>query len=261
MPSSRPLDGRTILLTRPEEESAALAARLRSLGARVEIEPVLAFESLASTGEALAAARNVASYEVLMFTSANGVRFFLEALGLAGRVPADVTGKIGAVGPGTAKALGEAGLAVGVVAADSRAEGLVEALGAEVSPGARVLWARAESARDVLPRKLREAGATIDEVRLYRTVASPLAARAAAALARAEVDAVVFASPSALRHLLDGAGAGRRATEEGLRRVRRVAIGSVTAAALLSAGFPPAAVASSPTDEGLESAILRSFAD
>ncbi len=250
-----------MLLTRTEAESRALAARLASLGARVAVEPVLAFESLAGSAPARAAAERAGLYDVLVFTSPNGVRFFAEALRLAGRGPKDVLGRVAAVGPGTAKALEEAGLTVHLVAEDSRAEGLAEALGADVRPGMRVLWARPESAREVLGEALRAAGAEVDEVALYRTVGSSRASAAASGIANGEYDAVVFASPSALRLLLDAAGEGRAAAEEGLARAKRVAIGEVTASALARAGFPAAAVADAPTDDGLEGALLRALAD
>ena len=104
-----------------------------------------------------------------------------------------MTGRVAAVGPGTARALRESGFPVHAVARASRAEGLAETLGGEVRAGSRVLWARAEVAGDVLPAALRTSGATVDEVPLYRTVASPRAAAAAAGLARGDNDAVVFA--------------------------------------------------------------------
>ena len=261
MARRRPLEGRTILLTRPEAESRSLAGRLASLGARVAIEPVLAFESLAGSASARTAAERAGLYDVLVFTSPNGVRFFAEALRLAGRGPGDVHGQVAAVGPGTARALEDAGLPVHLVAEDSRAEGLAEALDADVRPGKRVLWARPESAREVLGEALRAAGAEVDEVRLYRTVGSPGAAAAASGLAKREYDAVVFASPSALRLLLDAAGEARAAAEAGLACAKRVAIGEVTANALERAGFPAAAVADTPTDDGLEDAILRALRD
>ncbi len=261
MAAALPLEGRTILLTRSEPESRSLAERLAALGARPVIEPVLAFESRAGSDEARAAVASPGRYDLLVFTSSNGVRFFVEALRSAGRGPGDVRGRIAAVGPGTARSLEAAGFPVHVVADDSRAEGLAAALATELRPGVRVLWARPESARTLLGDALRAAGASVDEARLYRTVASPHAVSAATRLARAEFDAIVFASPSALRLLLEAAGESRAEAEAGLRRARRVAIGEVTADALSSAGFPPQAVADTPTDDGLEAALLRALED
>jgi uroporphyrinogen-III synthase len=261
MPGGTPLAGRTVLITRPEGEARGLAARLAELGARVVHEPVVAFEALLEGGEARSAAEGVEAYDLLVFTSANGARFFAEALRLAGRAPGEVRGRVAAVGPGTARALQEAGFAVTIVAADSRAEGLAAALVGEVRPGTRVLWARPESAREVLPDALRAAGAVTDQVALYRTVVAPGAAMAAARLAAGEVDAVVLASPSAVRFLIDAARERGGRGEEGLRRARRVAIGEVTAGALEAAGFPASAVALAPTDDGLVDALLDALGD
>ncbi len=261
MPDPRPLDGRTILLTRPEADSRRLAERLQSLGARVVSEPVIAFESLAGSAEARSAALGLERYDLLVFTSGNGVRFFSEALELAERSPAGVRGRVAAVGAGTASALEAAGFPVDVVAEDSRAEGLAAALLPELRPGMRVLWIRPESAREILAEALRESGAEVDELRLYRTVAAPRAAAAARALAGGELDAVVFASPSAVRLLLEASGETREAAEAGLRRAKRVAIGEVTAAALARAGFPSRHVADTASDDGLVAALLRALSD
>jgi uroporphyrinogen-III synthase len=261
MSGARPLEGRTVLITRPEGEARGLTARLAELGARVVHEPVVAFEALLDGAEVLSAAEGVDRYDLLVFTSANGARFFAEALRRAGRAPGEVRGRVAAVGPGTARALLEAGFAVRIVATDSRAEGLSAALAGEVRPGTRVLWARPESAREVLPEALRAAGAVTDQVALYRTVAASRAATAAARLAAGEVDAVVFASPSAVRFLLDAVRGGGPRGEAGLRRARRVAIGEVTAGALEAAGFPASAVALAPTDDGLAGALLEALGD
>ncbi|MBZ5639424.1 MAG: uroporphyrinogen-III synthase [Acidobacteriia bacterium] len=261
MSRERPLEGRTVLLTRPESEGRELAARLANLGARVVTEPVVAFESLAEAPEARSAAERVDRYDLLVFTSANGVRFFAEALRRVGKEPGDVRVRVAAVGPGTAKALRESGFVVQRVAAESRADGLAAELRGEVRPGTRVLWARAESVRRVLPEALAAAGAEVDEVAVYRTLASARAPAAAARLATGDLDAVVFASPSAVRLLLEAVPGSSAAAAGGLRRARRVAIGEVTAAALDRAGYPASSVAGAPTDDELESALLRSFRD
>src|SRR2546430_1850247 len=86
------------------------------------------------------------------------------------------------------------------------AEELATALAAVIAPSARILLARAAGARDILPERLRAAGARVDVLETYRAVPPPdLRPRLAAGLA--EVDMVTFTSASTVRHFvgaLDG---------------------------------------------------------
>ena len=118
------------------------------------------------------------AYGLVCVTSPNAPRLLLERCGGDARALAGVT--VAAIGPGTAAALREVGIVADVVAERFVAEGLLEALPADLR-GARALVARAEEARDTLPEGLRAAGAEVDVVPLYRT----LAARAAASRAHA----------------------------------------------------------------------------
>ena len=167
----RPLVGRTIAVTRARAQASALAARLRELGATVVEAPAIRVEPLDAD------VPDVSAYDLLCVTSPNGahelMRRVRDARALAGP-------RIAVIGPGTARALREHGIEPDVVPSRSVAEGLVAAL-AE-TPVRRALIARAEEARDVLPDALRDRGAEVDVLALYRTVAEPLdeGARAAA---------------------------------------------------------------------------------
>ena len=113
-----------------------------------------------------------------MATSPNGVRELFARLRDSGRDARGLAGlRVAAIGPGTARAFAEHGVAADVVPERSVAEGMVEAL-AEL-PVERALIARGSGGRDVLPDALRERGAHVDVLALYETVPEPLDARRA----------------------------------------------------------------------------------
>jgi uroporphyrinogen III methyltransferase/synthase len=232
---ARPLHGRTVAVTRARAQASALAARLRELGARVVEAPAIRVRPLE------VALPHPRGYDLLCVTSPNGVEQLFARLRDA-RELAGVT--VAAIGPGTARALRERGVAADVVPDRAVAEGLVEAL-AEVPLG-RVLIVRAAEGRDVLPDALRARGAQVDVVALYETVAEPLddAVREAARAA----DYALFASASAVRFLAAAGGA--------LDGPRAVSIGPATSAELRAHGVEPALEADPHTPEGLLQALL-----
>ena len=89
--------------------------------------------------------------------------------------------KIAAIGPATRKAIEQHGLRVAVTPKEYVAESVVAALQRRVK-GKRVLLVRAKVARDVIPRELRKAGAEVDVVEAYETVAPKLSAKRLRAL-------------------------------------------------------------------------------
>jgi len=237
---SGPLAGRSVVVTRARAQASALAGRLRALGARVVEAPAIRIEPLEARLPPLD------GFDLLCVTSPNGARWLLElardARALAG--PA-----IAAIGPGTAEALRAGGIEPDVVPPRAVAESLVEALAGRTIT--RALIARAEVARDVLPDALRERGAEVEILALYRTVPERLddAARAAAHGA----DYVTFTSASSVRYYVDAAGAPGDGQ-------RIVSIGPVTSDALREHGLEPHVEAQEHTPDGLLSALLGDVA-
>jgi uroporphyrinogen III methyltransferase/synthase len=224
-----------VVVTRARAQASGLAARLRALGASVVEAPAIRIEPIAAD------VPDVAAYDLLCLTSPNGVHRLLEEVRDA-RALAGPT--IAAIGPGTAGALREHGIEADIVPERSVAESLVEALAAvDVR---RALVARAEEARDVLPGALRDRGAEVDVLALYRTVAEPLddAGRAAALGA----DYATFTSASSVRFFHEAAGT--------LDGPRLVSIGPVTSAALRERGYEPVVEAGDHTPDGLVAALV-----
>jgi uroporphyrinogen III methyltransferase/synthase len=162
---TRPLFGRTIVVTRAREQASALSARLEELGAEVLELPAIEITPVEFTVPDLSA------YEWLVFTSANGVRAFfddgLAPAGLDARALAGV--RLAVIGPGTDRALGGRGLRADLVPERFVAESLLEAFPAPSAAEARVLLARADVARDILPDGLTERGYAVDVLPVYRT--------------------------------------------------------------------------------------------
>jgi len=172
------------------------------------------------------------------------VRLYFAALPGDARALADT--RVAAIGPGTAAALREHGVEADVVPERFVAEGLLEALEAEPLDGRRVVVARADEARDVLPDGLRERGAAVEVVALYETVAEPLDATQKAALKEATY--VTFTSSSTVRFFLSGGGF----VPDG---ARIVSIGPVTSETLREHGLEPDVEAERHDVDGLIAAL------
>ena len=228
----RPLSGKSVVVTRARAQASSLAGRLRELGAEVVEAPAIRIEPLP------AELPDPQAFDLVCVTSPNGAELLLDRVRDA-RALAGPT--IAAIGPGTARALRAGGIEADVVPDRAVAEGLVEALREHTVR--RALIVRAEEARDVLPDSLRERGAEVEIVALYRTVAEPLDD------VPLDADFITFASASAVKHFLRAAG--------GPPRARIVSIGPATSAELRAHGLEPDIEASTHTPDGLVQAVLE----
>ena len=235
---SRPLHGRRIVVTRARAQASGLVARLRDLGAEVDECAVIRTEPVA--GPPI----DAAGYGLVCVTSPHAPRLLIERCGGDARAFAGAT--VAAIGQGTAAALREVGLVADVVAERSFAEGLLEALPDDLA-GVRALVARAEEAPDTLPEGLRAAGAYVDVVPLYRT----LAARPRHPERLLAADAVAFTSSSTVTRFAE-ALAGHD-----LARVRGVSIGPVTSSTARERGVGLIAEALEHDLDGLVAALLQ----
>ena len=245
----RPLHGRVVVVTRARAQSSGFARTLRSLGAAVVELPAIAVEPLIDSGEVEAALRDLEGFDLLCMTSPNAVEMLFRAIdrrGLDARALAGL--RIAAIGPGTAAALRDHRIEPDLVPERSVSEGLAELLEGETVEGMRVLVARAEQARDVLPDALRGRGAEVEVVALYRTVRDTPGGDSIRQAA--EADWITFTSASTVNNLLlsmpDGLPPG----------ARLVSIGPVTSEAIRDAGLEVAAEASRHDLDGLLEALL-----
>jgi len=198
----RPLFGSTIVVTRAREQASDLRTQLEALGAEVVELPAITIEPVDFT------LPDLATYEWIVFTSVNGVRAWFERgfgpAGLDARAFAGV--RIAAIGPGTAGALGERGIRVDLLPERFVAESLLDAFPDPSANDARVLLARAERARDVLPEGLAGRGYTVDVLPVYRTVTASPDAQTLARVRVGDVSAITFTSSSTVRNFVDLVG-------------------------------------------------------
>ena len=266
MAHGRPLEGRTVVVTRPREQAAALVEPLEHLGAEVLLAPTIRIVPRTLDDEIVRVVVNdLADYRLIIFTSANGVEVFLgylTELGLPLAALADAG--VAAVGPKTASALEVRGVLCDVVADDFVAEGLLDTLKRrKVAPaGIRVLIPSARLARTVIPDALRAGGAVVDVLPVYDTLPAKRLEVPAERIERA--DFITFTSGSTARQfagLMEAAGtrggpggAGRPLAER-LSGAALCSIGHVTSDTLRELGLPVAVEASEHTAAGLVAAI------
>lgn len=255
--ATHPLFGRTVLVTRARSQASQLTARLEALGARVIEAPTIAITAPSDGYAAIdTAIEQLHSYQWLIFTSANGVTEFFARLNVAGKdTRALGYARVAAIGSATAARLREHGIVADVVPAEFRAEGVVAALKGQLPPHAKVLLARAEEAREVLPDALREMGADVTIAPVYKTITGEVDAESLREqLAGGEIDMVTFTSSSTVKNLVNILG-----SIAPLAGVKTAAIGPVTAETATKLGITPDIVAAEYTIDGLVEAIKADF--
>lgn len=204
---SKPFFGKRIIVTRSRDQASVFAERLIDLGATVIEFPTIDVVPPTSWDGLDNAIENIESYDWLIFTSANAVKFFfdrLKALGKDVRALKDVS--ICSVGPKTAEALGDYGLKADLIPSEFKAEGVVSALGQDVR-GKRFLIPRAKVAREVIPDRLRELGAEVTVAVAYENV-RPVSdvERLRRLFEEKKVSAVTFTSSSTVNNFVEMLG-------------------------------------------------------
>jgi uroporphyrinogen III methyltransferase/synthase len=251
-------------VTRAPEQAQELVRELERVGAEVIILPTVSFAPPADWKPLDSAIGALAGFDWILLTSQNAVRYFAQRCHELKLDPKSLQRPrplVAAVGAATAKAATEAGFRVDYTAAKQTGESLVEELVVELwgSIGDRsVLLPRSDRADERLPRALQEAGARVTEVVAYRTAApESLDAGIVDRVRRAEVDAIVFASPSAYDNLADVVGAESLA--ELSARMEFAAIGPTTARALREGGARVAIESNEPSAAGLADSIAKYY--
>lgn len=258
MKNAPPLSGRRIAVTRAREQSSELAGKLAALGATVIQLPLIAVvkefdrQTLADVFE------GIGGYDWVVFTSANGVRFFFEefhrafddirALGLL---------RFACVGETTAQEVAAQHIRVECQPGMATAEALAEALIATGSlDSAKLLVVTGSLNRDTLVKQLEEARAIVDQLPLYRTEKTDLSAEPAAEDFRSHgADAILFASSSAVSSFVEQAAALKLA--QAAQRPLAGSIGPQTSETMKRVGMPVDFEAKTPGLDALVEALLR----
>ena len=199
------LSGKRILITRAREQSEDFATQLEKLRAEVIAFPTIEIVPPLRWGEVDRAIDQLKSYDWIIFTSANGVSFFWQRVKEKGkglRLPSAL--KVCAIGPATANRLRKLRVSVHYIPKEFIAESILEGFEKTIVKGKRILLARAKKARDVLPKGLRELGAEVDVVAVYRTVRPRGGSkRLKRLLTEGEIDVIAFTSSSTVNHFAE----------------------------------------------------------
>jgi uroporphyrinogen III methyltransferase / synthase len=245
----RPLFGRTVVVTRAREQASELRSRLTQLGGCVIELPAIRIDPLPVVLPPLD------GVDWLVLTSANGVAALFErGITPAGRDARVLAGvRVAAIGPGTAAALARYGVRADLVPDRYVAEALLAAFPAPNGADRRVLVARAEQARDLLPDGLRQLGYDVDVLPLYRTRAAEPDPAILDQVRRGQVDAITFTSSSTVRNFVELVGPLDP-------QPRVVSIGPITSTTARELGLRVDAEATTHTIDGLVTALLDTLA-
>ena len=242
-----PLSGKCLVVTRAAKQASGIASRLTALGAEVIETPMIETRDVVLSGW-----ENLANFDLLAFTSVNGVESFFKQLLASGNDIRILAGKkIASVGKITEKKLLEYGIRCDYVPEDHTGEGLgkllrsvVDANGVILSEGrspeskdlleeSRVLLLQGNLADDTLPKLLPQSSRWV----VYETLpVADLPEWKREAVAGA--DAVVFASTSAVENFCSVILSGVRSTEsKDLAPCLAFCIGRMTEEAARKHGF------------------------
>jgi uroporphyrinogen III methyltransferase/synthase len=201
----RPLSGKRIVVTRTRRQASALSDRLRALGADVIELPTIRIEPPSNLREFAELVQDAHAYDWIVFTSPNGVTAFFDLFFKLYDDAREIGGaKIAAIGPATAQRVKDFHLRVDLQPDEFVAEAVVREFQKQGGvENLRILLARAEKARDVLPKQLSSLGAIVDEGFAYRTVAETRDDTGARRrLLEEGVDLITFTSSSTVENFL-----------------------------------------------------------
>jgi uroporphyrinogen-III synthase len=262
MTPDKPLSGCRVLVSRAKKQAGALSSTLRQMGCEVIEIPFIEIRKPSSYKPLDAALQSLAEYDWLILTSVNGVQAMFARMA---KRKVDKTSlahlKIAAIGPATKASIEKHGLTVTATPKEYVAESVVNLLQTRVK-GKRVLLVRAKVARDVIPRELRKAGATVDVVEAYETVAPKMSERRLKAVLKSKrrPHAITFTSSSTVKNFVGLLGllSARAALkkESPNHGVHSASIGPVTSATLREFGLPVDIEAKNFDVPGLVAAIV-----
>ena len=202
---NRPLSGKRIVVTRTRKQASALSNKLRALGAQVVELPTIRIQPPTDLREFAGLVQDAHIYDWIVFTSANGVEAFFEMFFKLYDDAREIgAARIAAIGPATAQRVRDFHLHVDLQPEEFVAEAIVREFAKQGGvENLRILIARAEKARDVLPKELSGLGAIVDEGFAYRTVPETRDATGARRrLLEEGADLITFTSSSAVENFV-----------------------------------------------------------
>lgn len=201
----RPLAGKRIVVTRTRRQAGALSSQLRDLGAEVIELPTIRIEPPSDLRAFAELVQDAHTYDWIVFTSPNGVTAFFEMFYKLYDDAREIGGaRIAAIGSATAQRVRDFHLKVDLQPEEFVAEAVLREFKKQGDlENLRILIARAEEARDLLPKGLEALGAIVDVAFTYKTVAEPTdRTEARSRLAAEGADMITFTSSSTVENYL-----------------------------------------------------------
>lgn len=258
-----PLFGLRVLVTRARSQASQFADLIEELGGEPCEFPVIDVKKSDKPNQLEAikyALENAGQYDWLVFTSVNGVQYFIEWLREHRKdIRAFYRAKIAAVGPKTSEALNDLGLIVEHQASRYDAEGLLESLSQLVSSGEKILLPRGDLARSILPEQLRKLGIHADEISVYETVVAEAQEPIVFDwLKEKHIHVITFTSSSTVKNLIDVLKQG--GIEDPISLLKQyplVSIGPITSDTIRSYGLEVELEAEEATIESLTATLVQ----
>lgn len=251
------LTGKTVLVTRAKGQAHELSALIEQNGGRAIEVPLIAFEAVEDNGRLDDAMAQLSSYKWLIFTSVNGVHFFMKRYKERFRNKMALPVSIAVVGEKTEAALWEYNVKADVVPTDYTAEGMVDVLVSHIEAGDRVLLARGNRGRHVLNDALAKIGAHLEDITIYKTTFPPVAKKKLNLLVEKQVpiDYVTFTSSSTVTHYVELVKQFRR--QEALLQPKIACIGPIAANTARKLGLSVEIVPSTYTINALVEQLVK----
>lgn len=227
-----PLFGKTIVVTRAREQASTLVNKLTNLGANVIEVPAISIKTI--NGDKLKLELNkIKEFTHIIFTSANGVKIFMDSLFESQDVRALGNIKLYVMGDGTANELKKYGIKADFIPSKFVAETLHAEIKDKLKSTDRILMPRALKSRPYLYDKLSEICEVV-EVSVYDTVAEEIRDEEREALRTLNIDYITFTSSSTVDNfakLID------EDIAENIKEAKIVSIGPITSKAVENHGF------------------------
>lgn len=257
---NKPLFGKRVLVTRARSQASVFATKIEDLGGEPWEFPAIEITDPDDYAPMDKAILDINSFQMLIFTSVNGVQYFFKRLKFHHQDIRQLKGiKIVTIGPKTQEEVEKYGLFCDYVPAEFVAEAIIEMLQKEEMQGKKVLLPRADIARKVLPNALKEMGATVVEVDAYKTIkGAGNVDQLKVMLAQKRIHIATFTSSSTVKNFVSQLSTEQ--LEQFKQEVTVACIGPITAKTAREMGLPVHIEAKVYTLDGLTAAILEYLA-
>ncbi len=252
MKREKPLSGQKILITRSEEQALPFVRAIEKKGGEALVIPLLSFQSPKDPTKIKQALQKLHTYQWVIFTSQNAVRFFMESLEEMGQpIERLHTCKVAAIGTKTLERLEAYGVNVDFYPSEFVAEQFAKEFIDWIQPGDRILLPHGNLARTTIRDQLLEKGFALDAIIAYETVADTKSKdKLREVMSNGSVDIVTFTSSSTVHFFFELLG-----ESTALGDCLTACIGPVTAETLEQYGLTPDIIAEEYTIDGLVHSI------